>query len=352
MGEPGTHPWAQGFPLTTQLPGGPALPTGVDVSAVDLKYPAATGEVQLRQAIAGMYNEHYGARLHEDNVALFAGGRPAILATLALLLPDMTVAVEETEYTPYYDMLRLLGRAPRLVASNEATASGPGTPTTRRRSARRARTRSCSRAIPATPRASPRAGTTCGGWWSSSAAREAARSSTRPTSSSTIPRPTAPCATWTTSTRPTCSWWARRRRAFRRRASASAGPSPPGVTSSCSATSRRSRWGACHASPSSMPCACSSPTACARRGRPCRPSSTVNGRATRKASRSSGSRFTPAGRLLPLGEAARVPTAAELNERLFAHGAAILPGRLCDMARRSGQPSPLDRFMRFSFGPL
>ena len=46
-------------------------------------------------------------------------------------------------------------------------------------------------------------------------------------------------------------------------------------------------------------------------------------------------------------------TAAELNERLFAHDAAILPGHLCDMARQPGkQPSPLDRFIRFSFGPL
>ena len=26
MGEEGTHPWSQGFPLTTQIPGGPELP--------------------------------------------------------------------------------------------------------------------------------------------------------------------------------------------------------------------------------------------------------------------------------------------------------------------------------------
>ena len=45
-------------------------------------------------------------------------------------------------------------------------------------------------------------------------------------------------------------------------------------------------------------------------------------------------------------------TAAELNERLFAHAAAILPGHLCDMARRPGQRSALDQFIRFSFGPL
>jgi DNA-binding transcriptional MocR family regulator len=44
--------------------------------------------------------------------------------------------------------------------------------------------------------------------------------------------------------------------------------------------------------------------------------------------------------------------ALDLNERLFAHGAAILPGRLCDMRRYPGEPSALDRYVRFSFGPL
>ena len=33
MGESGTHPWSQGYPLTTQIPGGPALPKSVDVDS-------------------------------------------------------------------------------------------------------------------------------------------------------------------------------------------------------------------------------------------------------------------------------------------------------------------------------
>ena len=44
-------------------------------------------------------------------------------------------------------------------------------------------------------------------------------------------------------------------------------------------------------------------------------------------------------------------TAAEFNERLFPHGAAILKGTDCDMARL-GDRSPLRQFFRFSFGPL
>ena len=48
--------------------------------------------------------------------------------------------------------------------------------------------------------------------------------------------------------------------------------------------------------------------------------------------------------------------ADELNNRLFKHGAAILKGFDCDMARpHSKNPSyvsPYGRFFRFSFGPL
>jgi len=118
MGEPGTHPWAQGFPLTSQLPGGPPMPESVSLGASDLKYPTATGSVELRRAIARYYNEFYDAGITEEHVAVFAGGRPAILATLAFLEADVSIAVEETEYTPYFDMLRLLRRKHRLIPSN------------------------------------------------------------------------------------------------------------------------------------------------------------------------------------------------------------------------------------------
>ena len=44
-------------------------------------------------------------------------------------------------------------------------------------------------------------------------------------------------------------------------------------------------------------------------------------------------------------------SAADLNDRLFPEGAAVLMGTDCDMARR-GSASPLNDFFRFSFGPL
>ena len=118
MGDPGTHPWAQGYPVTTQLPGGPPLPKTIDLVSTDLKYPKATGELPLREALANYYNEFYDAGITPDNVAVFAGGRPAIFAILAFLLEDTTVAVEETEYTPYFDLLQLLKRPTALIPSN------------------------------------------------------------------------------------------------------------------------------------------------------------------------------------------------------------------------------------------
>ncbi len=48
--------------------------------------------------------------------------------------------------------------------------------------------------------------------------------------------------------------------------------------------------------------------------------------------------------------------AGELNRRLFRHGAAILEGVDCDMARPHAKDpnyvSPYDSWFRFSFGPL
>lgn len=125
MGDAGTHPWAQGFPLTTQVPGGPPLPASIEITATDRMYPKADGQPPLREAIADYYRRHYGARITADNVAVFAGGRPAIFAVLAFLLEDVTVAIEETEYTPYWDLLQVLRREHVLIPSNESNRFRP-----------------------------------------------------------------------------------------------------------------------------------------------------------------------------------------------------------------------------------
>lgn len=125
MGDAGTRPWVQGFPLTTQLPGGPAMPTSVSFGPSDLKYPVATGVQPLRKAISDYYNHFYGSNITEDNVAVFAGGRPAIFATLLFLQPDIKVLIEETEYTPYYDKLKILKRDYALIPSNPENGFRP-----------------------------------------------------------------------------------------------------------------------------------------------------------------------------------------------------------------------------------
>ncbi len=131
MGTAGTHPWAQGFPLTTPLPGGPELPSSISFTSEDLKYPPATGIPQLLTSIKDYYNHFYDAKLSEDNIAVFAGGRPGIFATVCFLPQDFQFLIEETEYTPYYDLLELLDRRYHIVPSNEANAFAPSLETWR-----------------------------------------------------------------------------------------------------------------------------------------------------------------------------------------------------------------------------
>jgi aminotransferase len=126
MGTEGTHPWAQGFPLTTPIPGGPDIPTRIEFTYQDLKYPQATGGHELLAAIRDYYNHFYGANITTDNIAIFAGGRPGIYATLAFLKPEWQVLVEETEYTPYWDALKLLNRQHTVIPSNSDNHFRPG----------------------------------------------------------------------------------------------------------------------------------------------------------------------------------------------------------------------------------
>ncbi len=125
MGEPGTHPWAQGFPLTKQLPNGPELPKTVELDYLDLKYPQATGNPELLESITDYYKHFYGANITTDNVCVFAGGRPGIFAAVAFLPDEYEVLIEETEYTPYYDLLELLDRRYHIIPSNEENGFAP-----------------------------------------------------------------------------------------------------------------------------------------------------------------------------------------------------------------------------------
>ena len=119
MGEKGTHPWSQGFPLTSKIPNGPKMPKTVSIDSDDLKYPKAWGLPKLRLTIADYYNHFYKSRIDHENVMIFAGGRPALVSILMFLKKDIQINIASTEYTPYYDMLKILKKRYHVVNSNE-----------------------------------------------------------------------------------------------------------------------------------------------------------------------------------------------------------------------------------------
>lgn len=107
MGTEGTHPWSQGFPLTTPLDkfDGPPLPSSVEVTWEDRFYPKAWGHPMLREAIAEYYNQQYGSSIVPENVMIFAGGRPGIYTVLAFLKEHVEVRIGNAEWPAYLDIM-------------------------------------------------------------------------------------------------------------------------------------------------------------------------------------------------------------------------------------------------------
>jgi aminotransferase len=107
MGEEGTHPWSQGFPLTTQLEkfNGPSMPDSLDINPDDRLYPKAWGHPELRESIADYYNSQYGSTIAPENVMVFAGGRPGIYSVLAFLKEHVEVRIGNIEWPAYLDIL-------------------------------------------------------------------------------------------------------------------------------------------------------------------------------------------------------------------------------------------------------
>lgn len=125
MGTQGTHPWSQGFPLTTQLEGGPPLPDGVQVTWEDRFYPKAWGHPALREAIAAHYNSFYGSSIAPENVMVFAGGRPGIYAVLAFLKQHVEVRIGHAEWPAYLDILTQTNTSWRVVPFTEENGFHP-----------------------------------------------------------------------------------------------------------------------------------------------------------------------------------------------------------------------------------
>lgn len=125
MGTPGTHPWSQGFPLTTQLEGGPPLPSSVEVTWEDRFYPKAWGHPALRDAIAAHYNGFYGSNITPENVMVFAGGRPGIFTVLQFLKPDIQLRIGNAEWPAYLDIMTQTHRDWRVVPFTEENGFHP-----------------------------------------------------------------------------------------------------------------------------------------------------------------------------------------------------------------------------------
>jgi len=127
MGTPGTHPWSQGFPLTTPLEkfGGPELPSSVDVTWEDRFYPKAWGHPLLRDAIANYYNEHYGSKITPENVMIFAGGRPGIYNVMAFLKSHVEVRISNAEWPAYLDIFEQTNTQTRIVPCHKENGFHP-----------------------------------------------------------------------------------------------------------------------------------------------------------------------------------------------------------------------------------
>ena len=107
MGVEGTHPWSQGFPLTTPIENfeGPNLPSNIDVSFEDRFYPKAWGHPKLRESIADYYNSQYRSNISPENIMIFAGGRPGIFTVMAFLKNRVKVRIGSIEWPAYLDIL-------------------------------------------------------------------------------------------------------------------------------------------------------------------------------------------------------------------------------------------------------
>ena len=121
---PSSPDWAnlgQGMPEAEALPGAPPRITELPILAGDQEYAPVAGLWELREAIAGYYNELFrrgmGSKYSAENVAVSGGGRSALTRVAASLghinlghfLPDYTA------YEELLDVFRLFSPIPILL---------------------------------------------------------------------------------------------------------------------------------------------------------------------------------------------------------------------------------------------
>jgi N-succinyldiaminopimelate aminotransferase len=98
----------QGQPETGPLPGAPPRHGHVDISVDDLEYAPVSGVLELREAIADLYNRLYrrgrGSKYSVENVCVSGGGRAALTRAAASLGP-INLGHFLPDYTAYEELL-------------------------------------------------------------------------------------------------------------------------------------------------------------------------------------------------------------------------------------------------------
>jgi N-succinyldiaminopimelate aminotransferase len=121
---PSSDDWCnlgQGMPEAEGLPGAPPRITELPILAGDQEYAPVAGLWELREAIAGYYNDLFrrgmGSKYTADNVAISGGGRSA-LTRVAAALGNINLGHFLPDYTAYEELLsvfRLFSPIPILL---------------------------------------------------------------------------------------------------------------------------------------------------------------------------------------------------------------------------------------------
>ena len=103
--------WAnlgQGMPETGPLPGGPPRRSALAIDPADQEYAPVAGVLELREAVAALYNARYRkgmkSRYTAENVSIAGGGRAA-LTRVAAALSQVNLGHFLPDYTAYEELL-------------------------------------------------------------------------------------------------------------------------------------------------------------------------------------------------------------------------------------------------------
>jgi aspartate/methionine/tyrosine aminotransferase len=110
---PGWCNLGQGQPDTEELPGAPDRVTHIDVHPGDLDYAPVPGVWELREAVAGLYNNLFRrgmkSQYSAENVAIAGGGRVAVMRICAAIAP-IHLGHFLPDYTAYEELLDVFRR--------------------------------------------------------------------------------------------------------------------------------------------------------------------------------------------------------------------------------------------------